>query len=437
MDCYVGATTGAIKGAVLKDNTFENLNEIKSLDPKSDEITSMIWNDEQQTEILIARMNRDLQMFDIEQGEQVSILTVTGGTGPIKGLHKADEKIFTCVESGELQACNDKSEVVSQWKCGPGVAIMRGSEEKPEIVTGGMKNLLKTWNLETGQQIWSAKNVPPDMLGLEIPIMITDARFIPEHNTILEATKLHEMRLYDPRAQRRPVKKLEFMKNPIMCTSLTNNTNQILAANSIGEMGLFDLRSKIHPMCKFKGQAGSVRSISGHPTMPLAASVGIDRFLRVHDLQTRKLIHKIYCKTRLNRVLLRNELSISNDKKSGAKKEVNEDEAEYGNMTEDGYRPANSEDDDSDGVIEEDDVWDVMEPATKKKKISHEVENVKAKRAEKMAPENMSLRKRKVMEEEEIKEEVSDVDEDVQNSPAKKTERKAVKKVLKKKSKKS
>lgn len=106
------------------------------------------------------------------------------------------EKIVTCVESGELQIWNDKSEILSEWKTGPGVAVMRGSTEKPEIVTGGMKNLLKTWNLETGQQTWSAKNVPPDMLGLEIPIMITDARFIPGQNTILEATKLHEVLFY-------------------------------------------------------------------------------------------------------------------------------------------------------------------------------------------------------------------------------------------------
>ncbi|UMM38390.1 hypothetical protein L5515_009827 [Caenorhabditis briggsae] len=424
MDCYVGATTGALKGALLKDNTFENLNEIKSLDPKSDEITSMIWSDEQQTEILIARMNRDLQLFDIEQNEQVSILTVTGGTGAIKGLHKTDEKILTCVESGEIQIWNDKSEVVSEWKCGPGVAVMRGSEEKPEVVTGGMKNLLKTWNLETGQQVWSARNVPPDMLGLEIPIMITDARFIPGQNTILEATKLHEMRVYDPRAQRRPVNKLKFMENPIMCTSLTNKTNQVLAANSIGEMGLFDLRSKVHPMCKFKGQAGSIRSIDGHPTMPLAASVGIDRFLRVHDLQTRKLIHKIYCKTRLNRVLLRNELSILNDRKNAAKKEVDEDETEYGNMTQDGYR--DSED--------EDDVWDVMEPVTKKQKMSEDdVVEVPVEEDDEDVPKK-NLRKRKVIQEEEIKEEVEDSDE-ADDVAVTKTTKKAAgkKKVLKKK----
>lgn len=434
MDCYVGATTGALKGAVLKDNTFENLNEIKSLDPKSDEVTSMIWSDEQQTEILIARMNRDLQLFDIEQNELVSILTVTGGTGPIKGLHKVDEKILTCVESGELQVWDDKSEVVSEWKCGPGVAVMRGSPENPEVVvTGGHKNLVKTWNVETGQQVWSARNVPPDMLGLEIPIMVTDARFIPGQNLILEATKVHEMRVYDPRAQRRPINKLSFMENPIMCTSLTNKSNQILAANSIGEMGLFDLRSKVHPMCKFKGQAGSIRSIDGHPTMPLAASVGIDRFLRVHDLHTRKLIHKIYCKTRLNRVLLRNELSILNDRNSASsKKEIDEDETEYGNMTKDGYR--DSEDDDD--VIEDDDVWDDMEPVKKKQKMSTDEVEVVEVTGEENQKNKKNLKRKKVMtveeeEEEEIKEEVvedSEGDEDVEEKPKKSGKKKVLKK---------
>uniref|UniRef100_A0A8R1DJN1 Uncharacterized protein n=1 Tax=Caenorhabditis japonica TaxID=281687 RepID=A0A8R1DJN1_CAEJA len=195
MDCFIGATTGALKGALLRDNTFQNLCEIKSLEPKNDEITSMVWNDDEQTEILIARLNRDLQVFDVETSEQTSILTVTGGTGAIKGLFRTDEKTYTCVESGDLQVWNDKSEAVTSWKCGPGVAFMRGSSERQEILTGGMKNLLKTWDLETGQQVWSAKNVPPDMLGLEIPIMITDGRFIPSENTILEATKHHEVNI--------------------------------------------------------------------------------------------------------------------------------------------------------------------------------------------------------------------------------------------------
>ncbi|CAL2047864.1 hypothetical protein CAEBREN_16233 [Caenorhabditis brenneri] len=422
MDCYIGAATGALKGALLKDNTFENLNEIKSLDPKNDEITSMIWNNSQQTEILIARMNRDLHLFDINQANQTAILTVAGGTGPIKGLHKTEEKIITCVESGELQVWSEKCEIISEWKCGTGLAVMRGSDEKPEAVTGGMKNLLKTWNLETGQQIWSSKNVAPDMLGLEVPIMITDARFIPGQNTIIEATKLHEMRLYDPRAQRRPVKRISFMENPIMCTSLTNKANQVLAANSIGEIGLFDLRSKVHPMCKFKGQAGSIRSISGHPTMPLAASVGIDRFLRVHDLQSRKLIHKIYCKTRLNQVLLRDQISILNENKTVTKKEIDEDETDYGNMTGGGYQPESSEDEDND-VIDNDDVWDVIEPVKKKKKVSNymAVAEKIVGNDDQNSPKNLNLKKKNVHPEENIKKGTLTSDKDYDNESVRNT----------------
>ncbi|CAI5452392.1 unnamed protein product [Caenorhabditis angaria] len=386
MDCYIGATTGAFKGAILKENSFQNLCEIKSLEPKRDEVTSMIWNDELQTEVLIARMNRQLNLFSVDEGEKIDLFSVEGGSGAIKGLFRYDDKYVTCVESGEVKTWNEEGEQLSEFKAGPGVSMMRGNEN--QVVTGGTKNLVKTWDLTTNKQTWSARNVQNDMLGLEIPIMCTDVRFIPGQNTILEATKLHEMRLYDPRAQRRPVKQMKFMENPIMSTGLTFRENYVLAANSIGEMGLFDLRSKIHPVCKFKGQAGSIRSIEGHPTVPLCASVGIDRFLRIHDLQTKKLIHKIYLKTKCNRVLLRNDLSILNNK-NVAKKEINEDEEEYGRMNSNGYKEEDVSDNDDENL------WDDMktgeagedsnseqesenddeeeedeEPATKKRKVS-------------------------------------------------------------------
>ncbi|PIO63770.1 WD domain, G-beta repeat protein [Teladorsagia circumcincta] len=150
--------------------------------------------------------------------------------------------------------------------------------------------------------------VPLDFLGLEVPIACTDARYVDDSGTIIEATKVHELRLYDPRAQRRPVKKIPFMDVPITAVSRCYRDNHVLAANTIGEMGLFDLRSKVHPVCKYKGQAGAIRSIDAHPTAPYVATCGIDRFVRVHDIDTKKLAHKIYCKTRLNRVLIRSEM---------------------------------------------------------------------------------------------------------------------------------
>jgi ribosome biogenesis protein NSA1 len=43
----------------------------------------------------------------------------------------------------------------------------------------------------------------------------------------------------------------------------------------------------------YKGNAGSVRSISLHPTLPLFAAVGLDRHLRVYHAATQKLLKKV------------------------------------------------------------------------------------------------------------------------------------------------
>jgi hypothetical protein len=50
-----------------------------------------------------------------------------------------------------------------------------------------------------------------------------------------------------------------------------------------------------------------VRAIALDPEQPLIASVGLDRFLRLHHTQTRKLCAKVYLKQQLTgwRALLR------------------------------------------------------------------------------------------------------------------------------------
>lgn len=43
-----------------------------------------------------------------------------------------------------------------------------------------------------------------------------------------------------------------------------------------------------------KGLAGAVRGLQCHPSLPLVASCGLDRFLRVHSLEDRSLQHKVW-----------------------------------------------------------------------------------------------------------------------------------------------
>eukprot|EP00877_Chromochloris_zofingiensis_P011656 jgi/Chrzof1/6744/Cz19g07150.t1 len=51
-----------------------------------------------------------------------------------------------------------------------------------------------------------------------------------------------------------------------------------------------------------KGAGGSIRALALHPTKPLIASVGLDRFLRVHDTVTRRQCAKVYLKQQLTGV---------------------------------------------------------------------------------------------------------------------------------------
>uniref|UniRef100_A0A1I7XNM4 Dmx-like 1 n=1 Tax=Heterorhabditis bacteriophora TaxID=37862 RepID=A0A1I7XNM4_HETBA len=64
MDCIVAASTGALKGISLRDNTFTNLIPIKPLLPKQNEITSMIWSGIDQSEVLTVQMDRQLNLYD-------------------------------------------------------------------------------------------------------------------------------------------------------------------------------------------------------------------------------------------------------------------------------------------------------------------------------------------------------------------------------------
>lgn len=63
----------------------------------------------------------------------------------------------------------------------------------------------------------------------------------------------------------------------------------------MGKIECLDLRmNKLHSA--LKGPAGAVKSLALHPDLPVVASVGLDRFFRLHNTATRKVLCKIYLK---------------------------------------------------------------------------------------------------------------------------------------------
>ena len=69
----------------------------------------------------------------------------------------------------------------------------------------------------------------------------------------------------------------------------------IWLANGMGKIECLDLRmSKLHSA--LKGPAGAVKSLALHPELPVIASVGLDRFFRLHNTSSRRMMCKVYLK---------------------------------------------------------------------------------------------------------------------------------------------
>lgn len=142
--------------------------------------------------------------------------------------------------------------------------------------------------------------------------------------------------MFDPSSpQRRPVLEAEYGEHPLTALSLPAAGNTVVVGNTHGQIAVLDLRKGLVRGC-LKGLAGGVRGLQCHPSQPVVASCGLDRFLRIHSLEDRKVQHKVYLKSRLNCLLL-----ASRDLEDG------------GGVTEQGASEEVKE--------EEDELWDNME----------------------------------------------------------------------------
>lgn len=394
MDLYVGTSTGALKGVHLKDSCIFNCNDLSGLFPKEQEITSLCWasiGDE--TELLSAQLNRQLKLFDTVSGSFTELFTAKGAQGKISGLGtiKGTDKIATGFESGFVKVWGLDGECKTEISAGTNLAKLRASPVKSNTVaTGGKESPLKVWDYTKPEKpVFTAKNVRNDYLDLRVPVWVSDMRFLPDSDKIVTCTGHHQVRLYDPHSgSRRPVTQMEWLEQPFTAMAVCSNANQVVVGNSMGEMGLFDLRGKGSLVHVYKGFfAGSIRSIECHPTHPYVASCGVDRFVRVHHVETKEMLHKIYCKTALNCVLMRRDLSIIDRKlepQQSTSSKSTTDSAE--NSMDPDRRSASGS---------EDEIWDGMGLVKEGKK---KVRNIKRKE-ESVNGEEMLEKKRQKMEE--------------------------------------
>uniref|UniRef100_A0A8C6XGG8 WD repeat-containing protein 74 n=1 Tax=Naja naja TaxID=35670 RepID=A0A8C6XGG8_NAJNA len=303
---WVGSETGILKGINLQKKQATNYRMGETTLSRREAVTAMCWGDSYESEIFVGCFDGSVRLFSTEKGKFIESRECQGGEGPFCGLAVLDGSLITCVESGLMKIWRDSSSENVEIQVGPGVCRMRQhSQQRHRIATGGKENCLKIWDLHQPQEpVFRAKNVCHDWLDLRVPIWDRDMEFLPGSEKIVTCTGHHQVRIYDPSCpQRRPVLEVNFGEYPLTALSLTSDANAVVVGSSHGDVAVIDLRQGRLVKC-LKGFAGSVRAIRCHPTLPVVASCGLDRFLRVHNLQSQHLEHKVYLKSRLNCLLL-------------------------------------------------------------------------------------------------------------------------------------
>ncbi|XP_074661055.1 WD repeat-containing protein 74-like isoform X2 [Tubulanus polymorphus] len=344
MNLIVGSEIGLLKGINAQKKTFQNLNDIKHVD-RNHEICVMCWADSEQDEVNIGLKNHTVKTYSCESGVLNNQFKLVNVEGRLRGLARIESDFVTCTENGPLQLQNNTGDKKLEITVGENIWCMQQNSSTPNhIATGGKENDLKIWDLEKPEQpIFRAKNVRDDWLCLRVPIWVMGAQFIPDSEKIVTSTGHHQVRVYDPSTpRRRPVIDMQYDEYPLTAMSLTSNSNQIVVGNTQGSMALLDIRQgkMVH---KFKGFAGGIRCIKCHPTLPYIASCGLDRFLRIHEMNSKKLIRKIYLKSRLNSMVMKSD---------------NWDEKE------DETSKSTDDDEEAEDDIDDEKLWDNMEVVT-------------------------------------------------------------------------
>jgi len=349
-DCviWLGSETGILKGVDLTKKQAFNFCEMNSLS-RDQEVCVLAWGDPQESEVLVGCANGAVKTFSTEKGIFTeSRECADHSQGKFTGLAVTDNALITCVESGLIKVWKEGSMDTVEVNAGSGISRMRQNKsQRNRVATGGKENSLKVWDLDRPDKpIFAAKNVKNDWLDLRVPIWDRDMAFIPDSDKIVTCTGHHQVRVYDPATpQRRPVLEVQFGEYPLTALALPAGNDSVVVGNTQGDLAILDLRKGL-VRGRLKGLAGGVRGLECHPTLPLVASCGLDRFLRVHNVHDHKLQHKVYLKSRLNCVLLSSSsLEYGGEDLSGDVEEVKQEK---------------------DG--EDDEVWDAMETVTEKTK---------------------------------------------------------------------
>eukprot|EP00466_Bigelowiella_natans_P014462 jgi/Bigna1/85299/estExt_fgenesh1_pg.C_30181 len=235
------------------------------------------------------------------------------------GLATIDSKrLLSGTKNGVVQIFEEGKEA-STFKVGEKTCRVKFCPGSSAIATGGNEELLKVWDLATKKQTFKARNVKPDKLDLRYPVHILDISFFTNTSSssssqqqqqqqqaatqIVTATAHHQVRFYDTKAQKRAIWSHKIGENAVRSVLALRDGITIIAGDGAGETLQLDSRVNGRIVGKFKGVGGAITCISQDESGEFLSTTSLDRFVRVYDIKTRKMLNKVYLKQRVSSCL--------------------------------------------------------------------------------------------------------------------------------------
>ena len=199
---------------------------------------------------------------------------------------------------------DDTARELASWKVPATVCCSALEESAGLFAVGSHGAELRLYNLALPDgPVFSGKGSKPDKLGLVDRPWNSAVAFFPGSNgtKIWTGTGHYKLRLYDTGASKKPHTEAVLGSSRITGIAPEPDGQRVWVSNAIGSVEMYDVRGGRFTGA-INGIAGSVRDLAMHPEGKKIASVGLDRFLRVHDTTSRKSSGKVYLKTQLTGV---------------------------------------------------------------------------------------------------------------------------------------
>ena len=186
------------------------------------------------------------------------------------------------------------------------------NDSKIEFGVGGKENLIKIYDLETQKITFKTKNVKHDFLDMRQPLAVSDVCFL-DSNLIAYCTLYHQIRLHDRRQGSKPIMQKSYGEHGFtrIIASPLSPLNEVICGALNGQIIKFnwkDIKKKV--IGAYKGSPGSIRDFSLHPKIGYFCSTGADRYVRVFDLESKRLLHSTYVIQKQNAVLFTSEKEV-------------------------------------------------------------------------------------------------------------------------------